>query len=73
MIRPIKAILLRNLIKLQRDRMKLFMNLFMSGLFLFISVYFFVYNEIGSSGHGSSDELSDFRHYHYDCISIGTQ
>jgi len=36
MIRPIKAILLRNLIKLQRDRMKLFMNLFMSGLFLFI-------------------------------------
>ncbi len=36
MIRPIKAILLRNLLKLQRDRMKLFMNLFMSGLFLFI-------------------------------------
>jgi len=36
MIRPIKAILLRNLMKLQRDKMKLFMNLFMSGLFLFI-------------------------------------
>lgn len=36
MIRPIKAILLRNLIKLQRDKMKLFMNLFMSGIFLFI-------------------------------------
>ena len=36
MIRPIKAILLRNLLKLQRDKMKLFMNLFMSGLFLFI-------------------------------------
>ena len=36
MIRPIKAILLRNLLKLKRDRMKLFMNLFMSGLFLFI-------------------------------------
>lgn len=36
MIRPIKAIMLRNLLKLQRDRMKLFMNLFMSGLFLFI-------------------------------------
>ncbi len=27
---------MRNLLKLQRDRMKLFMNLFMSGLFLFI-------------------------------------
>ena len=36
MIRPIKAILLRNLLKLLRDRMRLFMNLFMSGLFLFI-------------------------------------
>ena len=36
MIRPIKAILLRNLIKLTRDRMRLFFNLFMSGLFLFI-------------------------------------
>jgi len=36
MIRPIKALLLRNLLKLQRDRMRLFMNLFMSGLFLFI-------------------------------------
>jgi ABC-2 type transport system permease protein len=36
MIRPIKAILLRNLIKLLRDRMRLFFNLFMSGLFLFI-------------------------------------
>ena len=36
MIRPIKAILLRNLIKLGRDKMKLFMNLFMSGLLLFI-------------------------------------
>jgi ABC-2 type transport system permease protein len=36
MMRPIKAILLRNLIKLSRDRMKLFFNLLMSGLFLFI-------------------------------------
>jgi ABC-2 type transport system permease protein len=36
MIRPIKAILLRNLIKLARDKMRLFFNLFMSGLFLFI-------------------------------------
>ena len=36
MIRPITAILSRNLLKLRRDRMKLFLNLFMSGLFLFI-------------------------------------
>lgn len=36
MIRPIKAILVRNLIKLKRDKMRLFMNLFMSGVFLFI-------------------------------------
>ena len=36
MIRPIIAVLLRNLIKLKRDRMKLFLNLFMSGLLLFI-------------------------------------
>ena len=36
MIRPIIAILMRNLLKLSRDRMKLFMNLFMSGAFLFI-------------------------------------
>ena len=36
MIRPIQAILSRNLLKLRRDRMKLFLNLFMSGLFLFI-------------------------------------
>lgn len=36
MIRPIRAILMRNLIKLTRDRMRLFFNLFMSGLFLFI-------------------------------------
>ena len=36
MIRPILAILSRNLMKLRRDRMKLFLNLFMSGLFLFI-------------------------------------
>jgi len=36
MIRPIAAILSRNLMKLRRDRMKLFLNLFMSGLFLFI-------------------------------------
>jgi ABC-2 type transport system permease protein len=36
MIRPIKAILLRNLLKLSRDRMRLFFTLFMSGLFLFI-------------------------------------
>ena len=36
MIRPILAILSRNLMKLRRDRLKLFLNLFMSGLFLFI-------------------------------------
>ena len=36
MIRPIAAILSRNLLKLKRDKMKLFLNLFMSGLFLFI-------------------------------------
>jgi ABC-2 type transport system permease protein len=36
MIRPIKAILSRNLLKLGRDKLRLFMNLFMSGLFLFI-------------------------------------
>jgi ABC-2 type transport system permease protein len=36
MIRPITAILLRNLIKLSRDRMRLFFTLFMSGMFLFI-------------------------------------
>jgi ABC-2 type transport system permease protein len=36
MIRPIKAILVRNLIKLSRDRMRLFFTLFMSGLFLFV-------------------------------------
>lgn len=36
MIRPVVSILKRNLLKLQRDRMKLIGNLFMSGLFLFI-------------------------------------
>lgn len=36
MTRSITAILMRNLIKLKRDKMKLFMTLFMSGLFLFI-------------------------------------
>lgn len=36
MMRPIVALLERNLLKLLRNRMKLFMNLFMSGLFLFI-------------------------------------
>lgn len=46
MIRPIKAIVLRNLIKLKRDKMKLFMNLFMSGLFLFI--FSFVMKSIGN-------------------------
>ena len=46
MIRPIKAILVRNLIKLKRDKMKLFMNLFMSGLFLFI--FSFVMKSIGT-------------------------
>jgi ABC-2 type transport system permease protein len=35
-IRPITALVLRNLIKLKRDKMKLIMNLFMSGVFLFI-------------------------------------
>ena len=47
MIHPITAILSRNLLKLRRDRMKLFLNLFMSGLFLFI--FSFV---IKSSGPG---------------------
>lgn len=36
MIRPIKAIVIRNLLKLKRDKMKLFFNLFMSGILLFI-------------------------------------
>jgi len=36
MIRPIKALVIRNLIKLKRDKMKLSLNIFMSGLFLFI-------------------------------------
>ena len=36
MIRPFKALVIRNLIKLKRDKMKLFLNIFMSGLFLFI-------------------------------------
>jgi ABC-2 type transport system permease protein len=36
MMRPILALLERNLLKLLRNRMRLFMNLFMSGLFLFI-------------------------------------
>jgi ABC-2 type transport system permease protein len=35
-MRPIKALVLRNLIKLSRDRMKLFFTVFMSGMFLFI-------------------------------------
>lgn len=36
MMRPIKAIVLRNLIKLSRDRMRLFFTLFMSGMLLFV-------------------------------------
>ncbi len=36
MIRPIKALVIRNLIKLSRDRMRLFFTLFMSAMFLFI-------------------------------------
>jgi len=36
MIRPIKAIVVRNLIKLARDKMRLFFTLFMSAMFLFI-------------------------------------
>jgi ABC-2 type transport system permease protein len=36
MIRPIKAILMRNLLKFSRDRMRLIFTLFMSGTFLFI-------------------------------------
>lgn len=36
MIRPIKAIVKRNMLKLMRDRMRLMMTLFMSGIFLFI-------------------------------------
>jgi len=36
MTRPINAIILRNLMKLKRDRMKLFFTLLMSGLFLFM-------------------------------------
>ena len=53
MIRPITAILSRNLLKLRRDRMKLFLNLFMSGLFLFI--FSFV---IKSSGPGLEHPLN---------------
>ena len=36
MIRPIRAIVMRNLIKFSRDRMRLLFTLIMSGLFLFI-------------------------------------
>jgi len=36
MMRPIRALVIRNLIKLKRDKMRLFLNLFMSGIFLFI-------------------------------------
>jgi ABC-2 type transport system permease protein len=36
MIRPIKAIVKRNLIKLARDKMRLFFTLFMTGMLLFI-------------------------------------
>lgn len=36
MTRPINAIILRNLLKLKRDRMKLLFTLLMSGLFLFM-------------------------------------
>ena len=36
MIRPIKAIVIRNLMKFVRDKMRLFFTLLMSGLFLFI-------------------------------------
>jgi len=36
MIRPINAIIMRNLIKLSRDKMRLFMTIFMSALFLFV-------------------------------------
>jgi ABC-2 type transport system permease protein len=36
MIRPIKALVVRNLIKFFRDKMRLFFTLFMSGSFLFI-------------------------------------
>jgi len=53
MIHPITAILSRNLLKLRRDRMKLFLNLFMSGLFLFI--FSFV---IKSSGPGLEHPLN---------------
>ncbi|MGA3050932.1 MAG: ABC transporter permease [Chitinispirillaceae bacterium] len=35
-MRPIKAILMRNLIKFSRDKMRLVFTLFMSGIFLFI-------------------------------------
>jgi ABC-2 type transport system permease protein len=40
MMRPIKALVIRNLIKLKRDKMRLFLNLFMSGIFLFIFSFF---------------------------------
>ena len=53
MIRPITAILSRNLLKLRRDRFKLFLNLFMSGLFLFI--FSFV---IKSTGPGLEHPLN---------------
>lgn len=36
MIRPIIALLSRNLLKFSRDRMRLFFTIFMSGLFLFV-------------------------------------
>jgi ABC-2 type transport system permease protein len=39
MIRPIRAIVLRNLLKFSRDRMRLFLSLFMSGILLFVFSY----------------------------------
>lgn len=47
MIRPIKALVIRNLIKLKRDKMKLFLNLFMSGIFLFIFSFVIKSTSIG--------------------------
>jgi len=39
MIRPVQAIVRRNLLKFVRDRMRLFLSLFMSGILLFVFSY----------------------------------
>ena len=53
MIRPIKAIMIRNLLKFVRNRLKLFLNIFMSSVFLFI--FSFV---IKATAHGLENPMN---------------